>query len=105
MSGYIVPDLCSDCTSRRYIHVDYDGTGHQEIERCDSCCHPELSDADAAILHRLFCGCEVPEISEGRERGVHGTMRAFPTFGEEYETLFTKIAIHSIYLNTTKETE
>jgi len=47
----------------------------------------------------------VPEISEGRERGVHGTMRAFPTFGEEYETLFTKIAIHSIYLNTTKETE
>lgn len=91
---------CDACHGLLYLHIDYDGTEKLEIERCDMCCYPELDDDDAALLHRIYCGCEVPEISEGR-RGTEGevksagTMMSFATF-DQYPITMAKLAKHGL---------
>lgn len=99
---------CETCGDRRYLHIDYDGTDMPEIERCDACSFPELDDDNACILHRLYCGCDVPEISEGR-RGTEGdlvsvgTMMPFPTFGPEYDDTMERLKTYGMTVNKTRE--
>lgn len=95
---------CPCCQNRRYVHIDYDSTGAPEIERCDMCCYPELTDEDAAVLHRLFCGCQIPEISEGRvgqETQGRSTM-PFATF-DMVPIVMAKLLKFGLDVNTTKE--
>lgn len=95
-------ERCDACDDRGYVHIDYDGTGCPEIERCDACSsQTRFNDDDAAIMHRLYCGCSVPEISEGRgDQFTHGrTMFAFPTFGPEFIKTMEKVSRMSYPLN------
>jgi hypothetical protein len=101
-------DVCEACSDRRYIHIDYDGTGMPEIERCDMCCNGVLDDEDAAALHRVYCGCACPEISEGRKgtegEVVHaGTMMPFATFDRSaFDYAVDRLSFHGLSINTTK---
>lgn len=94
---------CDACEDRRYLHIHYDARG-LEIERCDQCCNGVLNDEDAVVLHRVHCGCECPENSDGRQPDSLGSMMPFATF-QQYELTMEKIRQHGFSLNTSVSEE